>query len=124
MKLTAEQFEQIVATLRSDPQIAGGTEKRRSPRVGVRMTATLVLCSGPTPQRHDARLRDLSQEGVGVLHQQQVPKASRFFLLLDRSTGGTLKVLYQVARCDRCGDRQYLIGGRLERIIDELPGTV
>ena len=41
MRLSAEQFESILASLRSFDQGNRTVEKRRSPRVGLRMIATM-----------------------------------------------------------------------------------
>ena len=118
MKLSAEQFELILGSLKSFSAPAGHNDKRRSPRVGLRMSATLIPCTTGGPVRqHSVGVRDLSAEGIGLTHNQPVPAGSYFIVAFRRSANDVLSVLYRVAHCQRMSDRAYAIGGILERVI-------
>ena len=120
MKLSAEHFEQIVGTLRSDiSPHKRSSERRDGPRVGFRMTVTVIPCTASdAPTRHEVRVRDLSTDGMGILHHEGLALGSMFVAIMSRGTGEQLKALYRVARCEKVAHRQFLIGGSLERIID------
>lgn len=124
MKLTAEQFEQIVASLRSDAGPGGGPQKRRAPRVGLRAVVTVVPVGGrlPTgglpPAARQARVRELSADGIGLVHPGPLSPGSSFVAVLPRGTGEVLGAVYRVTRCDRRGDRDFGVGARLVRMVD------
>lgn len=120
MKLTADQFKQIITSLRSDiSPHKRSSERRDGPRVGFRMTVTVVPCTvGDAPVRLEVRVRDLSTEGVGILHHSPMEPQSRFVALMSRANGTPVRALYRVARCEKVAHRQFLIGGILERVLD------
>lgn len=120
MKLSADQFKQIITSLRSDiSPHKRSSERRDGPRVGFRMTVTVVPCTvDDKPVRLEVRVRDLSTEGVGILHHSPMEPQSRFVALMSRANGASVRALYRVARCEKVAHRQFLIGGILERVLD------
>lgn len=83
------------------------------------MTVTVVPCTvSDAPTRHEVRVRDLSIEGMGILHYEGLAEGSFFVAIMNRATGEPLKALYRVARCEKVSHRQFLIGGLLERVIE------
>ena len=119
MKLTAEQFEQIVAHLRSDKGRGGQQDRRRAPRVGLRTLITIVPCvSGGSMARREVRVRDLSADGIGLLHREPLKLGTFLVSLLPRANGEPVNAVYRVVRCHQVGDRQYLVGAKLDRVID------
>src|SRR5215207_7538318 len=98
MRLTAEQFEQILASLKSDTSRPRSQDKRSSPRVGVRMQATIIPClPGEDAKPHVVWVRDLSVHGIGLVHNDSLPVGSYFLALFQRKAGERLTVLYTVA---------------------------
>lgn len=122
MILTADRYEQIISTLRSDDPSVRGSEKRLSPRVGLRMQIVLLPKSqGPRTiaNRLTVWLRNLSAAGIGFIHPKPIAKGSRLIACLPRDREDFLTILYQVIHCTRVVDGQYHIGARLEQILDE-----
>jgi hypothetical protein len=125
MKLTAEQFEQILASLKSDSSRPRQQDKRSSPRVGIRMQVTIVPCLQGVPVTpHLVWVRDVSAHGMGLIHHEPLPIGSYFLALFQRKGGERLTVLYKVASCSRLSTQQTLIGGQIDRVItSEMMGT-
>ena len=121
MRLSAEQFESILASLRSFDQGNRTVEKRRSPRVGLRMIATMFRCeqraAGATPVARDAKIRNVSAEGIGLTLSEPIGRGEFVILGFRRSTGELLSVLYRITHCERMSDRTYAVGAHLERVI-------
>jgi hypothetical protein len=119
VKLSAEQFETILASLRSFSETDRSVEKRRSPRVGLRATATMIHCtgSGANARQHEVNLRDLSAEGIGLTHTEPLRTGTYVLISFTRAVGEVLRVLYRVAHCERLGERSYAIGARLDRVL-------
>jgi hypothetical protein len=118
MKLTAEQFEQILASLKSDSSRPRQQDKRSSPRVGIRMQVTIVPCLPNQPATpHVVWVRDVSAQGIGLIHNEPLPIASYFLAIFQRKGGDKLTVLYKVASCSRLSTQQTLIGAQIDRVI-------
>ena len=118
MRLSAEQYEQIVAALRSDKARKRPSDHRQAPRVGLRMQALIIPCT-PTnqPQTHMLRIRDISVSGIGLVHTEAMLAGSYFLAGFQRANGETLLVLYRVVRCNAIGHRQFSIGATFDRLI-------
>ena len=125
MKLTAEQFEQILASLKSDSSRPRQQDKRSSPRVGIRMQVTIVPCvQGQPATPHLVWVRDVSAHGMGLIHNEPLPIGSYFLALFQRKGGERLTVLYKVASCSRLSTQQTLIGAQIDRVItSDMTGT-
>ena len=124
MKMTAEQFEQIVSRLRSDNNAGRQHEKRMSPRVGVRVQATMIPSTpGHKASQHLVWIRDLSQHGICLLHSAALPRGSHFIVAFKRRTGESLTAVYQVAHCQKQSSHQFAIGAKLDRVMDVQTGV-
>jgi hypothetical protein len=68
-EISAEAFESIIRSLRSDHQTGRGSDKRQTPRVGLSGRVTIIPCS-PSSARQAAvaMVRDLSTTGIGLAH--------------------------------------------------------
>jgi hypothetical protein len=121
VRLSAEQFESILASLRSFDQGNRTVEKRRSPRVGLRMIATMFRCAqgtpGATPVAREAKIRNVSAEGIGLTLAEPIGRGEFVILGFRRSTGELLSVLYRITHCERLSDRTFAVGARMERVI-------
>ena len=124
MRLTAEQYEQIVTSLRSDSTRTRHHEKRHSPRVGLRMQVTVIPCvTGQPAKQYEMWVRDLSTNGIGLIGSEPARVGSYFLAVFKRATNETLTVLYRVVNCRQQTDRQYSIGAKLDRVIDAGPAA-
>jgi hypothetical protein len=123
VRLSAEQFETILSSLRSFDQGNRTVEKRRSPRVGLRMTAVLIRCdqrrsgNGSAPVASDVKVRNISTEGIGLTLAEPIAPGEFVILGFRRSTGELLSVLYKITHCQRLAERTYVVGARLDRVI-------
>lgn len=119
MQLSAEQFEQIVASLRNN---AGSSlrlhERRTSARAGLRARVTLVPCSA-APQPRLVWLRDLAAGGISFVCPEPLDAGSFVVVSMPREDGSLFNLLYVVVRCRRAGAAQYLCGARLERVVSQ-----
>jgi hypothetical protein len=121
--LSAEQFETILASLRSYEQGNRTVEKRRAPRVGMRMTAMMVRCgqrrsaNGAAPAASEVKIRNISAEGIGLTVSEPIGQGEYVILGFRRSTRELLSILYKIAHCQRLSERTYAVGARFVRVI-------
>lgn len=114
MKLSASQFLRIIDTLKSDPQLG----RRRNPRVGLRAKVNMVPCveKGPV-QRFEVWVRDLSVEGVGFVHCDELDAGSFVVLHFPAKDDTGISVLCQVMRSHRIGPKSVDIGARIDHVL-------
>lgn len=114
-RLTAEVYEDIVASLRSDRN-QRGNEKRKKPRVGLRSSLELLPC--PTKATDSKSpfvvwVRDVSADGLGMVSAEQLPVDMNFIAEFDRHDRERLRVQYRVAYCKVIARGLYSVGARL-----------
>ena len=117
MLLSAEQFSQILSTLRSDAIFGRDSEHRTAPRVGLRMKATITCrtASGSNVRRN-VSIRDISIRGIGLVASVPMEPAG-YFVIVFRGHAESISVLYRVVRCSVTTDKQYLVGARFDRYL-------
>jgi hypothetical protein len=75
-EISSEAFESIVRSLRSDKQSGKGSDKRKTPRVGLSGRVTIIPCSaGADRTPAVAMVRDLSTTGIGLAHSNEPAKS-------------------------------------------------
>ena len=79
LTLTADAFNQIVHSLKSD-EGRRFNEKRSKPRVGVRGRVSIVLLGNDSvgEKTLPVWVRDVSATGIGILLTEPLPHGSRF----------------------------------------------
>src|SRR4051812_41748579 len=97
MKLSGEQFQEIIAQLVSDDS-AGSHDKRREPRVGVRAQGMVSPWSLDDAGLRQTRItiRDLSTGGICILSNTTMQRGTRFILQLPRAQRAALLAHYEV----------------------------
>jgi hypothetical protein len=115
MQMSAELFQTIVQSVRSDDS-AVENDKRRSQRCSFRGKAQIV------PPGASARVwtdvRDLSVEGIGLVHGSPLKCGQEFTLALDTATSdGQQGVVCTVARWQPISEREFLIGAKFTRTV-------
>ena len=116
MRLTAEAFQQVIQTLRSDAaRQDGAKELRKQPRVGVRGRATILIHGKAGSRPVQVNVRDLSSNGIGLLHGEPLMAAGDQFLLVLPTENETarLSILYVVKRLAKLSPNLYMIGAGL-----------
>jgi hypothetical protein len=114
MKLSAEQFVQIVETLRSDPPFG----RRVAPRVGLRLRATLIPCIADEPVTRDlVWVRDLSTTGIGFVHKRGLPHGAFVIVQFQGDGAAQVSVLYKVQRSRQVGSETFEIGAAMDHVL-------
>jgi hypothetical protein len=119
--LPAEQFKEIIRSLRSDGQGRRSLEKRTGPRVGLRARLLIRVHRGGTLSKNALLvwLRDLSVEGIGLVHAQPLEDGDEFIAEFPLRNQQNLNVLYRVVHCKMLSKSLYCIGARLVRMLDD-----
>ena len=112
MLLSADTYEQIVRTLRSDASTP--TERRKHPRVGMRAKITVIpLTPAGQPGKADTVwVRDISDGGIGLVAGRAMKRGSLFVVQFSKHNNEARSLLCQVVQC-RGAD--ILVGGRIIR---------
>jgi hypothetical protein len=115
MRLSAEQFTDIISSLKSDT--AGG--RRNSPRVGMRLQVPIIPCLDDAAQVREqiVWLKDLSVTGMCFVHSKGMPIGSFFVARFAREKDEPLAVLLEVVRCKKLGPTSYEVGSKIDRVI-------
>jgi hypothetical protein len=124
MHLTAEMYEDIVRSLRSD--VLKGTERRRHPRVGMRVRITIIIldAAGQPGKAESVWVRDLSDGGIGLVATRPMKRGVLFIVQFIRSDHQVLSLLCQVVQSHNV---DLIIGARIIRALtpfetDEIAG--
>jgi hypothetical protein len=118
MQLSSEAFREIIGQLRGN---AKETDKRSKPRVGVRNRVKLRLLgthAGQPIKEIEVTVRDLSADGIGLLHHERLPVKSLFGIGLPVYGQRDLMAVYKVRHCDPLDAQLFRIGGVLVKIDD------
>jgi len=111
MQLTRETFVEILDTLRSNcPSVS---DHRKQPRVGVTRQVEIILPGNADP--FPARIRDISQGGVGILSHMQMPKGTEFIVVLYGRDGNPHFLQCRVCHSRRVGTGLHQIGACFEK---------
>jgi hypothetical protein len=115
MRLSAEQFTDIISSLKSDT--AGG--RRNSPRVGMRLQVPIIPCldNAAHVKEQVVWLKDLSVTGMCFVHGTGMPVGSFFVARFAREKDEPLAVLLEVVRCKKLGANSYEVGSKIDRVI-------
>ncbi len=114
MAFTAELFRQIVENLKSDDG-RRYDEQRNRPRVGVRGRVDIKLMQvGDRGIRTlSVWIRDLSVNGIGILHSKPLPNDSKFIAHFPRCDDAPLAITYVVAYSKQVSKGLYVVGARM-----------
>ena len=118
MSLSADQFTQIVASLKSDAPDKGSFEKRSAPRVGLRTKITIYMDGDPT-RGMDVWIRDLSANGIGFVHGHPLEANREFLIKFPMRGNHSLAVVYSVMHCKDLSKSLFFIGARMDRISEQ-----
>jgi hypothetical protein len=119
LKLSGEQFQEIIAHLVSDDQIKQH-DKRHEPRVGIRAHGVVTPWTLDDDGAHQTpiTIRDLSRGGISILSPTPMPKATRFILRLMRSQQTALLAHYEVRYSKPLAKSLFSIGAKLVNLSD------
>jgi len=119
MHMSAELFQSIVQSIQSDDQPTG--DKRGSARSAFSGKVEFVPPGGSS--RVQVAVRDLSVQGIGLLHSQPLKCGEEFTIALaDPTSDGQRGVVCTVVRWQPISDTQFVIGARFTRTVTHLAG--
>jgi hypothetical protein len=96
----------------STPSIVGSSDERRR---DVRMKRKFLTQMTPWAAGHasvpfDVLIEDISDVGIGLVHERELEIGLRHLLTVPRANGLPVVAEYTVVRCDARRDGRYLIG--------------
>ncbi|MGH7179949.1 MAG: PilZ domain-containing protein [Tepidisphaeraceae bacterium] len=117
MNLSAETFQSIIESIRSDQSEEFDAEKRTQPRVGLRGRVTIIPCfPGRSGKPVIAMVRDISVSGLCILHDQPIKAGQQFIVCLtDAQARTTRAILCTSVRWQPLDERLFAIGATYTR---------
>jgi c-di-GMP-binding flagellar brake protein YcgR len=124
LKLSGEQFQEIISQLVSDDQDTQ-QDKRREPRVGIHAQGVVTpwTLDEDAARQTPITIRDLSRGGICILSPAPMPKGARFVLRLLRMQQTMLLAHYEVRYSKTLTKTLYSIGAKLVNLSDSLADT-
>ena len=121
MSLSAEQFREIVRSLKSDGVGVRSSEKRAGPRVGLRCRLSIRHFKNGRADETPTMvwLRDLSAAGIGVVHSQYLEEGQAFIAEFPLRNSRCLGVMYKVVHTKTISKNLHSIGAMLERVMTD-----
>jgi hypothetical protein len=117
MQLSAEQFDKILSSLRSDPPAAAGKEKRRRPRVGLRASVLVIENEhGRGGKKTISTIRDISRDGIGIQYTAEMQVGQRFLVQLPTHGGTFNSILCTVRHFEPVADGCWHVGATFIRL--------
>jgi hypothetical protein len=117
MSLPAEIFADITDSITIVGHDEAAAGNRRTPRVHLRTHVQLLPWNNPSDSI-SVRIRDLSTDGLGVLHSQRMALDEQFVIAYPRCDE-TVHALYTIVYWEPLAENLYAIGAQFERLIDE-----
>jgi hypothetical protein len=126
MKLSAEMFNEIISSLRSDTSADHGHEKRTQGRVGLRCALEIVQCAlnakGAKPMA--VCVHDISLNGIGLVSPVKLDEDMEFVARLSRDAHSPVPLLYKVRYCRKLANDLYNVGAMFQRVLPDSSGEV
>lgn len=119
-EISAEAFESIIRSLKSDHQTGRGSDKRRTPRVGLSGRVTIIPCS-PNSDRTAAvaMVRDLSTTGIGLAHSHPLAAGEQIIVRFAATHMEPAKsILCTVTHSHAIGERLSTTGAKFIKDIE------
>jgi hypothetical protein len=119
LKLSGEQFQEIISHLVSDDQDVQ-QDKRREPRVGISQQGVVSpwTVDGNNTRQTPITIRDLSRGGICILSPLPMQRGERFVLRMLRMQQTMLLAHYEVRYAKQLTKRLYSIGAKLVNLTD------
>jgi hypothetical protein len=108
-RLSSDALDHIVRALRKSKD---GSDKRKNPRVAINNQANMT--SGKPAQVCGVWVRDISQDGIGILHTKPLAVTSYFGICVPVGGQKDMTVVYEVKYYRPISDGLYSIGGQLK----------
>ena len=125
-EISSAAFESIIRSLRSDKHVGRGSDKRKTPRVGLSGRVTIIPCSA-TSNRNPvvAMVRDLSTTGIGLAHSNALNNGEQIIVRFAATHDEPAKsILCLVTHSHAIGERLSTTGAKFIRDIEMAPTPV
>src|ERR1019366_5406243 len=117
MSLPAELFSEITDSITIVGHEEGERGARRTQRFQLRTHVTLLPWNDPA-NAVSVRIRDLSTDGLGVLHSQRMSLDDQFVICFPRGEA-TVLGLYTIVYWEPLAENLYAIGAQFEQIVEQ-----
>lgn len=120
MQLSANVFKRLVESL--VPPKVGDRDRRRVTRMPVEASVFLRPCEGEGAAGEEpgdpirVSVRDVSLEGICVVHNRPLPSGRQFWIHLPNKAGEPLAIRCTVRNCFATPDQLYRIGAEFESV--------
>ena len=118
MKLSVESFQSIVAFIGSGDETAGDRRKRPRMDISSGVASIRIQRSGQPEEEAKVIVRDVSPEGIGILHTQPLRMGDKFVLRLFSDNGKPRDILCTVMRWRPEGEKHFSIGAMFTQEIN------
>jgi len=116
-RLTADALDHVVRALRKSKE---GSDKRKNARININNQATMT--AGKPAKVCNVWVRDISQDGIGILHTDPLPVTSYFGICIHVNGQKDMTIVYEVKYFRPISDSLYSIGGQL-KVVSRPKGT-
>jgi hypothetical protein len=126
MKLSAELFNEIISSLKSDGTCSRGHERRCEARVGLRCAIEIVPCTFLANKARPLTIHvhDISLHGLGLVSTVRLEEGSEFVARLLRDGKPLVPALYEVKRLHRLSEVLFSIGAKFQRVLPDADGDL
>ena len=124
-EISSAAFESIIRSLRSDKQTGKGSDKRRTPRVGLSGRVTIIPCTAGNDRTPViAMVRDLSTTGIGLAHSHPLNSGEQVIVRFAATHNEPAKsILCMVTHTHAIGERLSTTGVKFIKDIEIAPST-
>jgi hypothetical protein len=124
MRLSADMFNEIVASLKSDRSSTRAHEKRNEGRVGLRCSIDIITYipysfGAASTKAINVSVTNISVTGIGLVTGAKMEEGSEFVARFARDGAAPTSILYKVRYSRRLANDVFNTGAVLERILPE-----
>jgi hypothetical protein len=110
LKLSAQEFAEIVNCLRARAPASSTSEMRRSTRMDVSAKVDIFPLNERAEEQRSALARDISMEGIGLLTTVSPQVGTKLIVILSRDKAATSLILCNVMFCGSVANGIFKVG--------------
>jgi hypothetical protein len=119
MQLTAQQFSEILMSLRGSGSPTSDAEQRRFSRMNVQAkVAVASIVDGKAARCYTVLVQDISFGGISLMQSVELEHGSRLLVRLPRGEKPPLMMVAAVSRCTMLADGLFDIGAKFVVEVD------
>ena len=117
MRLSTQQFSEVVTEFRLRETSGVGSEKRAVTRIGVQAPIDAALFDTTCGRRFTVLTRDISMDGAGLMASMALKSGQKLVTRLPRGHGQWLFVISHVMHCRPLADGIFVLGCRFADLL-------